>query len=90
MSAGVMDSGLAPSGAPRNDNASDDARFMALAFTLGRRGLGNTWPNPAVGAVIVKDNVIVGRGWTQAAVGRMPRSRRCAAPRRRRKAPRCT
>ena len=44
---------------------ADDARFMALAFTLGRRGLGNTWPNPAVGAVIVKDNVIVGRGWTQ-------------------------
>ena len=43
----------------------DDARFMQLAFTLGRRGLGNTWPNPAVGAVIVKDNVIVGRGWTQ-------------------------
>lgn len=65
MSTGVMDSGLAPSGAPRNDNVNDDARFMALAFTLGRRGLGNTWPNPAVGAVIVKDNVIVGRGWTQ-------------------------
>src|SRR5665213_1213516 len=43
----------------------DDARFMQLAFALGRRGLGNTWPNPAVGAVIVKDNVIVGRGWTQ-------------------------
>jgi diaminohydroxyphosphoribosylaminopyrimidine deaminase/5-amino-6-(5-phosphoribosylamino)uracil reductase len=47
------------------DAAADDARFMSLAFTLGRRGLGNTWPNPAVGAVIVKDNVIVGRGWTQ-------------------------
>jgi diaminohydroxyphosphoribosylaminopyrimidine deaminase/5-amino-6-(5-phosphoribosylamino)uracil reductase len=46
-------------------NAADDARFMALAFTLGRRGLGDTWPNPAVGAVIVKDGVIVGRGWTQ-------------------------
>ena len=45
---------------------ADDARFMALAFTLGRRGLGNTWPNPSVGAVIVKDGVIVGRGWTQA------------------------
>jgi len=43
-----------------------DARFMALALTLGRRGLGCTWPNPAVGAVIVKDGVIVGRGWTQA------------------------
>ena len=38
---------------------------MALALALGRRGLGRTWPNPAVGAVIVKDGVIVGRGWTQ-------------------------
>ncbi len=66
MSTGVMDSGLAPSGAPRNDKENDDTRFMALAFTLGRRGQGRTWPNPAVGAVIVKDGVIVGRGWTQA------------------------
>ena len=44
---------------------ANDERFMALALALGRRGLGNTWPNPAVGAVIVKDGVIVGRGWTQ-------------------------
>jgi diaminohydroxyphosphoribosylaminopyrimidine deaminase / 5-amino-6-(5-phosphoribosylamino)uracil reductase len=44
---------------------ADDARFMALALALGRRGLGRTWPNPAVGAVVVKDGVIVGRGWTQ-------------------------
>lgn len=43
-----------------------DRRFMQLALTLGRRGLGRTAPNPAVGAVIVKDGVIVGRGWTQA------------------------
>ena len=35
-------------------------------MTLGRRGQGRTWPNPAVGAVVVKDGVIVGRGWTQA------------------------
>jgi diaminohydroxyphosphoribosylaminopyrimidine deaminase/5-amino-6-(5-phosphoribosylamino)uracil reductase len=42
-----------------------DQRFMALALALGRRGQGRTWPNPAVGAVIVKDGVIVGRGWTQ-------------------------
>jgi diaminohydroxyphosphoribosylaminopyrimidine deaminase/5-amino-6-(5-phosphoribosylamino)uracil reductase len=46
-----------------------DARFMALALALGRRGLGNTWPNPAVGAVIVRHEpqgpVVVGRGWTQ-------------------------
>ena len=45
--------------------SADDARFMALALVLGRRGLGNAWPNPAVGAVIVKDGTILGRGWTQ-------------------------
>ena len=45
--------------------STTDQRFMALALALGRRGLGRTWPNPAVGAVIVKDGVIVGRGWTQ-------------------------
>jgi diaminohydroxyphosphoribosylaminopyrimidine deaminase/5-amino-6-(5-phosphoribosylamino)uracil reductase len=45
--------------------AAQDARFMSLALSLGRRGLGRTWPNPAVGAVIVKSGVIVGRGWTQ-------------------------
>jgi diaminohydroxyphosphoribosylaminopyrimidine deaminase / 5-amino-6-(5-phosphoribosylamino)uracil reductase len=47
----------------------DDHRFMALALALGRRGLGRVWPNPAVGAVIVRHErsgpVIVGRGWTQ-------------------------
>jgi diaminohydroxyphosphoribosylaminopyrimidine deaminase / 5-amino-6-(5-phosphoribosylamino)uracil reductase len=49
----------------RANAVTNDQRFMALALTLGRRGLGRTWPNPAVGAVIVKDGVIVGRGWTQ-------------------------
>jgi diaminohydroxyphosphoribosylaminopyrimidine deaminase / 5-amino-6-(5-phosphoribosylamino)uracil reductase len=47
------------------DIATQDQRFMALALNLGRRGLGRTWPNPAVGAVIVKDGVVIGRGWTQ-------------------------
>jgi len=47
------------------DSKSADQRFMQLALTLGRRGQGRTWPNPAVGAVVVKDGVIVGRGWTQ-------------------------
>jgi diaminohydroxyphosphoribosylaminopyrimidine deaminase/5-amino-6-(5-phosphoribosylamino)uracil reductase len=47
------------------DALTQDRRFMALALALGRRGLGRTWPNPAVGAVIVKDGVIAGRGWTQ-------------------------
>jgi len=47
-------------------DSDHDRRFMQLALALGRRGLGRTWPNPAVGAVIVNDGVIVGRGWTQA------------------------
>ena len=38
---------------------------MTLALNLGQRGQGNVWPNPAVGCVIVKDSLIVGRGWTQ-------------------------
>src|ERR1700761_7895012 len=42
-----------------------DLGFMDFALALGRRGLGRTWPNPAVGAVIVKDGLIVGHGWTQ-------------------------
>jgi diaminohydroxyphosphoribosylaminopyrimidine deaminase/5-amino-6-(5-phosphoribosylamino)uracil reductase len=42
-----------------------DRRFMQLALSLGRRGQGRTWPNPAVGAVVVRDGIIVGRGWTQ-------------------------
>src|SRR5215831_1291115 len=46
-------------------SSAEDARFMTLALALGRRGLGRTWPNPAVGAVVAKDGVIIGRGWTQ-------------------------
>jgi diaminohydroxyphosphoribosylaminopyrimidine deaminase / 5-amino-6-(5-phosphoribosylamino)uracil reductase len=48
-----------------SDPAVGDERFMRLALALGRRNLGHTWPNPAVGAVIVKDGIILGRGWTQ-------------------------
>jgi diaminohydroxyphosphoribosylaminopyrimidine deaminase/5-amino-6-(5-phosphoribosylamino)uracil reductase len=47
------------------ESKAADQRFMQLALALGRRGQGRTWPNPAVGAVVVKDGIIVGRGWTQ-------------------------
>jgi diaminohydroxyphosphoribosylaminopyrimidine deaminase/5-amino-6-(5-phosphoribosylamino)uracil reductase len=47
------------------ESKAADQRFMQLALALGRRGRGRTWPNPAVGAVVVKDGVIVGRGWTE-------------------------
>lgn len=43
----------------------DDTKHMAHALSLGQRGLGRTWPNPAVGCVIVNGTRIVGRGWTQ-------------------------
>ncbi len=42
-----------------------DEAHMAHALGLGRRGLGRTWPNPAVGCVIVRDGMVLGRGWTQ-------------------------
>jgi diaminohydroxyphosphoribosylaminopyrimidine deaminase/5-amino-6-(5-phosphoribosylamino)uracil reductase len=37
---------------------------MQTALGLARRGLGDVWPNPAVGCVLVKDCRVVGRGWT--------------------------
>jgi len=36
---------------------------MKLAFALAQKGLGLTWPNPMVGAVIVKDQKIIAQGW---------------------------
>lgn len=44
---------------------TEDARWMRLALSLGARGQGRTWPNPAVGCVVVKDGRVAGRGWTQ-------------------------
>lgn len=38
---------------------------MAHALRLAARGLGRTWPNPAVGCVIVQNDRVIGRGWTQ-------------------------
>jgi len=44
-----------------------DARYMDEALRLGAYALGRTAPNPSVGAVVVNDASIVGRGWTQPA-----------------------
>jgi len=50
------------------DTAESDRRLMAAALRVGRRNLGRTTPNPAVGALIVRHDgdtpVVVGRGWT--------------------------
>lgn len=54
-------------GRPRSRKAlMDDQTHMRAALALGRRALGSAWPNPAVGCVIVRDGVVVGRGMTGA------------------------
>lgn len=40
-----------------------DEYFMRRAITLAKKGRGWTNPNPLVGAVIVRDGVILGEGW---------------------------
>jgi diaminohydroxyphosphoribosylaminopyrimidine deaminase/5-amino-6-(5-phosphoribosylamino)uracil reductase len=43
----------------------DDAYFMKMALNLAKKGRGYTSPNPMVGAVIVKDGKVKGRGYHQ-------------------------
>mmetsp|Transcript_20429 Transcript_20429/g.36661 ORF Transcript_20429/g.36661 Transcript_20429/m.36661 type:complete len:188 (+) Transcript_20429:109-672(+) len=42
---------------------SKDLDYLYKAYELAKRGLGSTYPNPAVGCVIVKDQKIVGEGY---------------------------
>lgn len=57
----------APAAARKSDgpHVTEDEVHMSHALALAARGLGRTWPNPAVGCVIVKQGRILGRGWTQ-------------------------
>jgi diaminohydroxyphosphoribosylaminopyrimidine deaminase/5-amino-6-(5-phosphoribosylamino)uracil reductase len=43
--------------------SEDHIQFMKRALALARRGLGRTTPNPCVGAVVVRDGVVVGEGY---------------------------
>jgi diaminohydroxyphosphoribosylaminopyrimidine deaminase/5-amino-6-(5-phosphoribosylamino)uracil reductase len=54
----------------------EDLRWMDAALNLGSRSLGLTAPNPAVGAILVKDGAVVGRGAT--APGGRPHAERIA------------
>jgi diaminohydroxyphosphoribosylaminopyrimidine deaminase/5-amino-6-(5-phosphoribosylamino)uracil reductase len=47
----------------RHGQRGDDERYMRLALCQARKGLGKTSPNPAVGAVIVRDEIILSAGW---------------------------
>jgi deoxycytidylate deaminase len=67
-----------PAGDARLTTPADDARCMAAALALARRGAGRTGANPNVGCLIVADGRIVGRGWTAAV--RTPRRRHWPRP----------
>jgi diaminohydroxyphosphoribosylaminopyrimidine deaminase / 5-amino-6-(5-phosphoribosylamino)uracil reductase len=54
----------------------EDLRWMEAALNLGSRSLGLAAPNPAVGAILVKDGAVVGRGAT--APGGRPHAERIA------------
>lgn len=47
------------------DLTRTDARWMGAALALSERGRGRTAPNPCVGCVIVREGIVVGRGWTR-------------------------
>ncbi len=49
---------------------------MQQAINISTRGIGLTWPNPSVGCIIVKQNLIIGRGVTQ--VGGRPHAEQVA------------
>lgn len=46
--------------------SAEDKRWLAAAARLAGRGRPLSRPNPAVGALVVRDGCVIGRGWTQA------------------------
>jgi diaminohydroxyphosphoribosylaminopyrimidine deaminase / 5-amino-6-(5-phosphoribosylamino)uracil reductase len=69
---------MSASAAARADDArtNEDLRWMDAALNLGARSLGLAAPNPAVGAILVRDGSVVGRGAT--APGGRPHAERIA------------
>ncbi len=57
---------------------SDDAAFMRRAIDLALARMGETWPNPAVGCVIVKDGKVLAEAAT--APGGRPHAEEQAVP----------
>jgi diaminohydroxyphosphoribosylaminopyrimidine deaminase/5-amino-6-(5-phosphoribosylamino)uracil reductase len=47
--------------------SADDHKYMAHALSLAKKGINTTAPNPNVGCVLVKDDVVVGEGWHEKA-----------------------
>ncbi|MFJ6025176.1 bifunctional diaminohydroxyphosphoribosylaminopyrimidine deaminase/5-amino-6-(5-phosphoribosylamino)uracil reductase RibD [Brevundimonas sp. NPDC092305] len=59
-------------------SAADDARWMQRAIDLAKARMGETWPNPSVGCVIVKDGEVVAEEAT--APGGRPHAEEQAVP----------
>ena len=45
------------------DEQNTDQHFMALALAEGAKGIGLTAPNPSVGAVLVREGKVIGKGF---------------------------
>lgn len=63
---------------PSTPGDESDSRFMRQAIDLAVAQMGNTWPNPSVGCVIVKDGNVVAQAAT--AAGGRPHAEEQAAP----------
>src|SRR5262245_35247522 len=48
---------------PRESSRAPDLYFLDLALALASRGEGQVKPNPLVGAVVVRNGVVVGQGF---------------------------
>ena len=48
-----------------NANGDRDTDFIRAAIALANRGRPLSAPNPSVGCILVKNGVVIGRGWTQ-------------------------
>ncbi len=47
----------------KEDLSGKDEKFMRLALSLAKKGMGMAHPNPLVGAVVVKNGIVVGKGY---------------------------
>jgi diaminohydroxyphosphoribosylaminopyrimidine deaminase/5-amino-6-(5-phosphoribosylamino)uracil reductase len=50
--------------APSRPSPAEDIAHMRAALALGRRGIGETWPNPSVGCIVVNNGRVIGRAVT--------------------------
>ena len=60
---------MSPTKKPETDFSESDIYHMHLALGQAKKGLGRTSPNPCVGAVIVKDDKVISRGYHKKAGG---------------------